>query len=181
MSESHIAKRYARALFALAVEQSSESVDDYGRQLEIFVKACRAEPALLNTLANRYFDLSARDRIIDAVVVKLALDTNVGNFLKLLVHKGRASLVREIVEAYQNLAHVHNNREVMMVVSALELPDQQYEAIRERFALLTGKTMVLSKKTLPSVLGGARVHIRDKVYDYTVKNQLERLKEKMLA
>lgn len=181
MIEHNIAKRYARALLSVALGESRENVDKYGDELVTFAAACRSHAALLDTLSNRYFDMFARERIVDALAAKLSLAVSVKNFIKLLIHKGRIGLFPAVVTEYLALAHGVMGREIMTVVSAAPLPEAQYGELGETFAKITGKKMVVERKTLPEVLGGVRVHIHDKVYDYTVKNQIEQMKQRMLA
>lgn len=181
MIEQSIAKRYARALISVATQSSKNDIDVYGQQIDLFDKTCRDNPILLSTLSERYFDMFARERVIDNLAQKMALADAVRNFLKLLVRKGRIELLHEINLAYAALAHDMMGREVMTVVSAVTLKDEQYASLESVFSRKTGKKMVVERKNSPDVLGGVRVHIRDTVYDYTVKNQLEQMRQKLLA
>lgn len=181
MIEHNIAKRYARALLSVALDGSRDNADKYGDELATFGEACRSHAALLDTLSNRYFDMFARERIVDALAAKMGLAVPVKNFIKLLIHKGRIGLFPTIVTAYRVLAHEVMGREIMTVVSATPLPEAQYGELSETFAKITGKKMVVERKTVPEVLGGVRVHIHDTVYDYTVQNQIEQMKHRMLA
>lgn len=180
MIEHSISKRYARALISVATGESLNTVDEYGRQLAAFSEACLVNANLLLALSNRHFDLQARERIVDGVTSKLELSRSVINFLKLLVRKGRIQFFANIFEEYQNFAHGLMNREVMTVVSATDLSQDQYDTLAGLFGKVTGKSMVLKRQKQPSVLGGVRVHIRDKIYDYTIKNQLEQMKQRLL-
>lgn len=180
MIEHSISKRYARALISVATGESLSTVDEYGRQLASFSEACQLNANLLQTLSNPHFEPQARERIIDGVAGKLELSRPVTNFLKLLVRKGRAQYFMTILQEYQNFAHELMNREVMTVVSATDLAQDQYDTLVGLFGKVTGKSMVLKRQKQPSVLGGVRVHIRDRIYDYTIKNQLEQMKQRLL-
>lgn len=180
MIEHSISKRYARALISVATGESIATVDDYGRQLESFFAACQLNANLLQTLANRHFEFQARERVIDGVAGKLGLARPVINFLKLLVRKGRIQIFSNILHEYQRFAHELMNREVMTVVSAVDLPEDQYTTLAGLFGKVTGKSMVLKRQKQADVLGGVRVHIRDRIYDYTIKSQLEQMKQRLL-
>ena len=180
MIEHSISKRYARALISVATDESLNTVDEYGRQLATFSEACQLNANLLQVLSNRHFDFQARERVISSLASKLSLSLSVTNFLKLLVRKGRIQFFTNIFEEYQNFAHELMNREVMTVVSAVDLAQDQYDTLAGLFGKVTGKSMVLKRQKQPGVLGGVRVHIRDKIYDYTIKNQLEQMKQRLL-
>lgn len=181
MIETMIAKRYARALLDLAKQQSLEQVDVYGQQLQSFCQTCHANPVLLTTLANSHFDLLARERIVNQVAKKLDLSEHVLNFLKLMVHKGRASLFCFVSNEYTRLANTLLGRIELTVVSASDLSEATLKQLVEHFHKESGYKILLRKKTDPRLLGGIRVHLGDKVYDYTLQGQLEQLKQQLAA
>ena len=181
MIENTIAKRYARALLSVALEVSKDQVDTFASELAAFQSACIANEALMLTLSNRYFDLFARERIIGNLAQKLNLSKTTTHFLQLLIRKGRIALFPVVLEEYLALANDVMDRAVMTIVSAAELPEAQYQKLVTLFGGITGKKMIVRRRTDAEVLGGLRVHIKDKVYDYTIANQLEKMKQQMLA
>lgn len=179
MIENVIAQRYARALIGIAAEQNA--IDEYGKQLHTFAGFCKENRDLLKSLSDRYNDLFARERIVAEIADKAGFAEPVKNFLKLLVHKGRIALFHFVAEEYDVLAHEKMGRVVMKVVSAKELSDSVYDDLLQTFKQRLNKETVLKKQILPDVIGGLRVHIGDRVFDYTVRSQIDRVKQAMLA
>lgn len=179
MIDAVIAKRYSRALFSVARQE--DSIDLYLEQLKKFLKICDINSNLFPTLANKGFDMAARLRILDQVLKQTDLSQYVRNFLALLIRKGRMELMHHILDEYETITHQMMNRGVMTVVSAIELPQDQYDALVEHFSHQTKQKMNLRKKIDQKVLGGVRVHIGDSVFDYTLKNQLEAIQHRMLT
>ena len=177
MIERGIAKRYARALLAVAKEQGQDKIDIYGDQIKAINEGFSADGRrILNALSDRYVDIFAREKAVAKVAEQAGADQNIGNFLKLLIRKGRISLFNEITEAYDSLAHEELGRELMTVVSAKELEGALYDKLTTIFAKVYGKTMVLKKEIKPELVGGLRVHVRDQVFDNTVTTQIDRIK-----
>jgi F-type H+-transporting ATPase subunit delta len=176
---STIAKRYARAL--LLVARDSQQVDLYGNQLKAFAELGETSPIFLAVLSDNHRDADIRKKLIGTFSAKLDLNKDVTQFLKLLVNKGRMSLLPIVSLEYQKMADAQMNRVPMTVVSAGPLADAVYNDLMADFGKKTGKTMLLQKVVDEQVLGGVRVHVGDTVYDYTVKNQLDRLSEKMMG
>lgn len=181
MIEAMVAKRYARALLDLALEGGNKTVDAYAGQLKKFQSLCDLHPEFLPTLANHHFDLFARERIVNQIAKQLGFDERFCNFLKLLIHKGRIELFAFVLEAYNTLANEATKRSILKVVSASELPEKDYQNLVEHFQRETGREIILVKNIDPTLLGGVRVHLGDRVYDYSIKGQLERLKERLAA
>jgi len=174
--ENVIAKRYARALIALAKEESG--IDAFGEQLKSFKNLC-VESDLFDTLSNSGYDISARLSIVNEILGKSDFHEHFKNFLRLLIRKGRMGLLVEINDEYVSFSHEELNRRVMTVVSAVDLSDDIYNELTQHFCEKTGKEMILRKKVDAELLGGARVHIGDQVFDYTIRKQLNDIKSQM--
>lgn len=181
MIEAIIAKRYARALLSLATQKDKATIDLFGTQLQNLQRLCQENDALLRTLSNRYFDLFARERIIEAISMKLGFAPEVKNFIKLLIRKGRIGIFPFVLQEYKTLANERMNRQPMTVISTVALPENELKNLARVFSKRFDKEMIVNQKVDPKLLGGVRVHIGDKVYDYTLKNQIERLKQRLVA
>lgn len=173
MTEDKIAKRYARALIGLARE--GRKIDRFAEELARFQDVARVED-LLRVLSNRNFDVEARVRILDEVLSRFSLDETVGNFLRVLIRKGRMELLEKICDVYKRLSHEELARQVMTVVSATELDEGVYRELAVFFQRKMGREMIVTKRIDTNILGGARVCLGDEVYDYTLRRQLEDLK-----
>lgn len=179
MIETIIAERYARALISLAKENGKPVIDRFANELSQFVSLCQSHAGLLPTLSDRYHDLFARERIVADLADKAQFDPIVKNFLKLLIRKGRMALIATISQEYQTLAHREMGRLVIKVVSAEPLNDQLYQEISDVFAKTNARQVVLEKQVLPDVMGGVRVHVGDRVYDGTLRHQMEKIKQSL--
>lgn len=177
MIERTISIRYARALLSLAKDENQ--IDAFGVQLEEFCKLCEDAPELLEVLGDRNLGLARRSRILDELAVKAGLYPYFVNFLKLLVRKSRVSLLMHIADAYKDMANKAQGRLPLQVISAVELPESQYEDLVRVFSKKTGKEMVLEKKIKPEVLGGVQVKLADQLFDSTIRRQLAGLSQSL--
>ncbi len=178
MIESIIAKRYARALIGLAKKENQ--VEPIDHEFSAFVEQCQLNKILIVTLANSGFELQKRLNVLDEITSRLGLSAILLKLLKLLLKKNRLPLLQDIYAAYHDLANQTMKRSIMTVITASELPTEQYKELEEHFAKATKKTMILKKQIEPQVLGGVLVKINDNIYDYTLKKQLEDIKQKMI-
>jgi F-type H+-transporting ATPase subunit delta len=64
---------------------------------------------------------------------------------------------------------------------AVELDDAGAAGLHQALETLTGRTVRLSVKVDPEVLGGARTQVGSRVYDGTLKTQLQALRRRLLA
>lgn len=174
MIEAQIARRYAKALFKLA-EETKVPFLKYLEELEGLEKLFADNKELYEALANRYVDLKARKAIIEDIASQLSLTTELKNFLKLLVDKGRVDVFEFIVDSYKDFAFEAEGKIEATVTSARELKDELYHQVSQVIADMTGKKVELQKEIKPEVIGGIALRFAGEIFDGTVKSRLDRL------
>jgi F-type H+-transporting ATPase subunit delta len=65
------------------------------------------------------------------------------------------------------------------VTTARPVPESSQEALRNKLAALTGKKVSLSFTTDEELIGGIVARIGSTIYDGSVRNQLQQVKERM--
>ena len=80
-----VARRYAKALLSIGVEQNA--ADAYGRELEQLARAFETSPDLRAALANPVFPHDRRKAILDEIARRLGLSKTVHTFVLLLLDK----------------------------------------------------------------------------------------------
>lgn len=177
MSAKRVAARYAKALIDIAVEQGTleqinEDILSFGKVLE-----------------NREFELAVKspiispdkkDKIIDAIFGgKISKVTS--EFFKIIVKKGRAPYLPQIVEAFVEQYRALKNISSVKLTSATELSEAALTNIKAKLT----KTGVLSENIefLTAVdaklIGGFRLEFGDKLYDASVAYKLEQLRKEI--
>ena len=174
---SRVAIRYSKALFELALEkgQLSEIEKDLSSIKEIIIKTEEFQKFLLNPLIQAKSKTDLLKKTFKDSINPLSM-----NFLILTSSKKRSEFIEEIIARFEVLALDHNNILSVQLYSAVSLNPDQIEAIQNRLEKKTGKEVRLVEIIEKSIIGGFIVKIRDSVIDYSLKRQLERLKEKMI-
>jgi F-type H+-transporting ATPase subunit delta len=174
---SRVAIRYSKALFELAHEKGQ--LPEIEQDLLLIKDQINQNEEFQNFLINPLIQNKSKTELL-----KKTFKDSVGNltmnFLVLTSGKKRSEFIKEIIERFEVLALEHNNIISAQVFSAVPLSSDQADAIRDRLKKNTGKEVRLEEIVEKSLLGGFIVKIRDSVTDYSLKRQLERLKEKMI-
>lgn len=173
MIESSISRRYARALLGIAKDENK--LDDYLMWLESFASACQSNSQLAATLSNRFVDLSARLRVVTLLAEKIGSSVHFKNFLKILVEKDRISLIERIASTFKTYVFEELGQVEADVISARELDSRIYEEIASLFQNKIGKKVVTRAVIKKDVIGGVAVKIDGKIFDGTIKGELDRL------
>jgi len=180
MAERALARRYARAFIDLAEE--TDDVESLGEHLNNAVTALRDHDDLLfNALCNPVFTLDERRRVLGDVLPRMGLHAMVENLLKLMLSKGRFELLPLVHAAYRDAADTKAGRARVRVDTAEPLTPQLEAEVRASLETVTGKTVILETRVDPALIGGMVARVGGKVYDASIKNRLESLKQALLS
>jgi F-type H+-transporting ATPase subunit delta len=105
----------------------------------------------------------------------------VTKMLVLLARSGKLNLVPELAASYQQRLLAHQNIVRADVTSAAPLSPEKTKALEESLSQVTGKKVELSVRVDPELLGGLVAAIGSTVYDGSVKTQLQRMKQELVA
>ncbi|HYC57837.1 MAG TPA: ATP synthase F1 subunit delta [Candidatus Binatia bacterium] len=169
-----IARRYARALFELARE--TDEVEGTAPSLAVLAQAVeQQEPG---TLAPGLLTREQRQSLAGALSKQVS--PLLGRFLAIVAENDRLEHLPRIHEWFQRLQDEAADRVRVRVRSAARLSAEQIDAIRTRFQKVTGHGVLTETEVDPALIGGVTVEAEGKVYDGSVRTQLQRL-ERLMA
>ena len=101
-------------------------------------------------------------------------------FMELLLEKNRENLFPEIIDHFFRL--VDESRGIVRgtLYSAHPLTSDQIKAVKKQLDRITGKDVVVAPQQDPSLVAGFIIRLDDWVIDHSLKNQLNKLREKLL-
>ena len=172
-----IARRYAKALFGLAVETGR--VEAWAKSLESLREAVETSPDLRDVLSNPVYSREQRRAIVEKLAAALALDPEPSNLLFLLGDRNRLAYLAAIVDTFRDLADQHLGRLRATVTSAVKLDDLAAQAIAEKLSQATKAKVLLDRVVDPAILGGVVAQVGSLVYDGSVRSQLEDLRKQL--
>ncbi len=164
--------RYAKALLSLAQEQRvAEAV---GSELSQVAEVL-ADPALTKTLALPNLSPKIRKNIVDALVQSLSPHPLVGNFLRVLAENDRLKDFPIVERSYQRLLEQTLGSVRARIRVAAPLSDGELQSLVDAFSHLTKKTVIPSVEVDADLLGGVVVEVEGRVYDASLKTQLQKI------
>jgi F-type H+-transporting ATPase subunit delta len=172
-----IARRYAKALFSLADEQGQ--VEQWSKGLDALGEALRQHPELRDTLSSPLFEKEQRRNVVAAVASALSFAETPRNFLLLLADRDRLAYLPAIIRDFRDLADERLGRVRAKVTSAVALTAEESRRIAEKLAQASQAQVILETAVDPSLLGGVVAQLGSRVYDGSVRAQLEELRRVM--
>jgi len=169
---SSIGRRYAKAIAAVAEEQ--HALEQTADELQL-LRALAEDPQIAHGLANPLLSPSKRRGLALAIADQFKLQPMMRNFLALLADHGRLGALPVIAEEYQRLLDAKLGRVRATITSAAPLTAEQADDIIAALARQTQRTVLAEQRVDASLLGGVVVDIAGKIYDGSLRTQLEGL------
>jgi len=176
MIEGSLSRRYTQALFQLAREAGQE--EKIGQEIESFLGAYTSAQ-LQKVLTNPAFGMDSRKRIVIEVSNRLQLSILAIHFLSLLLERDRLTYLPSIAARYRRLLNETRGRAEAKIVSPGSLEAVMVDRLRDVLHRISGKEIVLQQETDPGLIGGVLVEFEGKVYDGSVRTQLEKMKQRI--
>jgi F-type H+-transporting ATPase subunit delta len=175
--DTGVARRYARALLSLGLEEGRH--EQLGDELAAVLRALNQSRELGFMLQNPGYSQEQRKNAVDALATALHLSPILINFLRLLVERQRIGDLPLIARSYGALLDAKVGRVRATVTAAQPLAAEDVQKLREAIARMTGHSIVLEAKTDPRILGGVVAQVGATQYDGSLKTQLEKLRNEL--
>jgi len=176
MSTKAIATRYATALLEEAVSRDLESTVE--RDFVTINEIADASPDLRMLFRSPIIEWWRKKNIIKEVLAGHVNDLTM-NFMMLVIEKGRERFYREIITEYLRMLDERRNILRIGVDSAKPLDEATRARVVEAIGQQSGKTVMAEFDETPELIGGLRITIGDKVYDGSLRSQLEDLRVRL--
>jgi F-type H+-transporting ATPase subunit delta len=169
-----IARRYAKALFAVARE--ANSLVATASELERLASVAAA-PEVAAALANPLLSETRRRQLATAISDDLSLSAETRTFVCVLADHKRLDQLTGIADHFRRLLDRHLGQVRATITASAPLDTADVERIVELFSAKTGKKVLAATRVEPGLLGGVMVDIEGKVYDGSLRTQLRGLAE----
>ena len=175
MRQTILARRYAKALFAVGKEEGT--FVEYAQSLNDLAALYSEQPEVADGLTNLMYPLDVRAKVMSELIKALGADKIMARFLNLLVEKRRTDILPELAAEYQAIVDKDQNICRSRIISAMELSAALQAKVQATLENITGKKVILATEVDPSIIGGIVAKVGDLVLDGSIKTQLAGLNE----
>ncbi|WP_342600139.1 F0F1 ATP synthase subunit delta [Psychrobacillus sp. FSL H8-0483] len=178
MSNSTAAKRYAIALFELAQQKNElQSVENDLRELKV---VWNGNKDLKTLFTSPKLSLDKKKELIREVFNNA--NPIVINTLLVLIDKKRLGEVSDIITEFMALSYDAQGVAEAKVYTTRELTEEERANVSTVFAKNVGKQSLRIQNIVdPSIIGGMRVQIGNRIYDSSLSTKLDRLKRNLIG
>lgn len=172
ISDSRVAKRYARSLLSLA--KTEGKLDEVMADMQLIDKVTADSPDLRSALANPILSSDKKLNVLTAIFKGKVADLTM-RFISLVSQKNRESelvnMAKEAIRLNQEAKGLVAGEVTTVMLLDDTLRTQFRQLVRDRM----GKDVELEEKIDPTLLGGYILRVGDQQIDESLRTKLQRL------
>jgi len=177
VATSEVAKVYAGALLEIAHEKNA--ISKIEEELSFLAELLKNDHDLMRYFSAPGITKESKKQFVDKVFGSELSELMV-NFLKVLIDNGRQHDIPDISVAFSELLDIVNNRQKITLVSSVKLDLDIINRIKKGLEDRFNKNIIVEEVIDPTILGGIIVQVDDLIIDASLKNDLLKLREKLL-
>jgi F-type H+-transporting ATPase subunit delta len=177
MSVQTVARRYASALADVVLERGEAR--EVQEELLTWEKMFQGSPMLQEVFRNPTIALDKKRAVLNKLIERAKPKPTTANFLKVLLQNQRITDLGEINKKFAELLDERGGTVAATVTTARSVPENAQQKLHAKLLSLTGKKVRINFTTDPDLIGGLVTRIGSTVYDGSVRNHLQQIKEKM--
>ena len=181
MNEGLIPRRYAKALYKVALERHCDG--KLYQTMAVLSRSFTEHPELTAAVGNPFVSAEQKVALVMTAAGSPSDESTLGDFLKLLIRNKRIAAMRDIALAYQEIYRKANRIYVVKVASAAPLTEAETDRLGALIKkhLPEGSAMEFEAEVDSSLIGGFTVTIDNERLDASIKNELKQLRLKLLS
>ncbi len=168
------AKRYAQAIFEIALESSK--LKDWQSNLTKVAKLIQDEE-FVGLAENPKVPFDLKKKLVEEKLAKTS--PMVLNLVYLLISKGKLKMAGQISEEYDRLVNEHYGIKKAEVTTAIQLDNAEAETLGKYLESVMGAKVSMDVQVSPDIIGGFIARIDDSMIDGSIRNRLETLKKRL--
>lgn len=177
MSNEVAAKRYASALFQIALEKNS--LQGFEEDLRVVKQVFRENPSLSAMLNHPKIQPAEKKNLIKTGFA--AVEPSILNTLFLLIDRHRADVISHMADEFTRLSNQRSGTEDGIVYSVRILSKEELDELSKAFAAKIGKVSLRLENVIDqNLIGGVKIRIGNRIYDGSISGKLERIERTLV-
>lgn len=174
ISDYRIAERYARSFFGLAEKRSL--VESLEEELRLVLTSTRSHREFATLLSSTGVSQAEKEKLIEHIFKDQCSELLI-HCLKLLVRKGRFSILDRITEKFHELYNEARHIEEVRAVSSHRWTADLEKQLKQVLESKIGKKVLLTTEVDSSLLGGLTIYMKNNVIDGSIKSRIQELRQ----
>jgi F-type H+-transporting ATPase subunit delta len=178
MRDTSVAKRYAHALFNVALKRGT--IDIVSSEIFQLKSFSDKDKRFIGFLAAPQVPTEQKVEMVKTLFTT-RLSPSLLSFLLLLIEKSRVSYLGEIAREFEKLVEDYRGLIRARVTTAIHVEEGYKNRLREKLMAITNKNVEILHRIDKNILGGIIVQLNYNIIDNSVKSQLDTLKHDLMS
>lgn len=178
MRDTRVAKRYAHALFNVALTKGT--IDIVSSEIFQLKSFSDKDKRFIGFLAAPQVPTEQKIAMVKTLFTT-RLSPSLLSFLLLLIEKSRVGFLGEIGREFEKLVEDYKGLIKARVTTAVYIEEDYKKRLREKLMSVTNKNVEILHRIDKNIMGGIIVQLNYTVIDKSVKSQLELLKHDLMS
>jgi F-type H+-transporting ATPase subunit delta len=174
-----LARRYARALADAAGGADEARLEKTAAELQLLTEVFERAPRALRFLDDPSIPVQDKEKAIASLARAAKLGDLSRRFLQVLLDHRRLGAIPEITRAFTEIKDGRLGIVPAEATTAVPLSAAELKRLKASLEKMTGRTVRLTTRVDPALLGGARTRIGSRVYDGTLRRRLALLRAQL--
>ena len=171
-----VASRYGLALYSLAMDKNK--ILDWQKEVKELTSVLKENTDFIMVLGSSFISLKERLEMVDKSFV--GVDEEIIALIKVVMENNRMHMILDIFESFNSYCNEYRGVCEGLVYSTLKLDQKVINQIEEKISKIEHHKVELKNVIDPTLIGGVRVVIHDRIYDGSIKHHLEMMKKDLL-
>lgn len=177
MRSSELAKRYAKALFELAIDNRSQ--EKVFADLRALDQVFTADKDTMAFLTSPLVKSNQKESVLKAALDNKGLSKEAHELMLLLARNDRFAVLPELVAAFEKEIDASNNVTRGVVRSATALGQEERTRIEKTVEEFMKKKVIMTYKVDPTVIGGLVAQVGSYTFDDSIQSHLKKMNEEL--
>lgn len=177
MRSSELAKRYAKALFELAIDNRTQ--EKVFADLRALDQVFTADKDTMAFLTSPLIKATQKETVLKTAIDNKGLSKEVHELMLLLARNDRFAVLPELVSAFEKEIDTANNVTRGVVRSATTLGQDERSRIEKTVEEFLKKKVIMTYKVDPTVIGGLVAQVGSYTFDDSIQSHLKKMNEEL--
>ena len=171
-----IASRYGLALYSLAVDNNK--VIEWQNEVKEINRVFKENPDFVMILGSNFLTFEERVEILEKSLV--GVDKNIVALIIVVMENNRTSCLYDLFGSFNSYCNEHRGVREGLIYSTSKLEQTVINQLEEKISKIEQHKVELKNIIDPTLIGGVKVVISDRIYDGSIKHHIEMMKKDLL-
>ena len=172
----NIPSHYGQALYSLALEE--DKISSWQKEVKELITVFEENSDFIMVLGSSFLPLKDRQEILEKTLV--GVDKSIVALIRVIMENNRTNYLLDILYAFNTYCNEYRGVSEGFVYSTLKLDQKIISQLEEKISKIEKHQVELKNMIDPTLIGGVKIVIHDRIYDGSIKHQLEMMKKDLM-